>query len=97
MIVTFTKNDKACVLAYPVASRIARQIGVDSATNDKYVRAARWDATVCLDPASLPVVKVGCRRRLRFAKAALLEATEFVSGHSDIAGRSGLDALCSRR
>lgn len=89
MIVTFTKNDKAVGLAYPVASRIARQIGVGLGdANDKYGGIGRNGALKT--PASLPVVKlqdVGGAYAFAKGRVSSLEATEFVKGHSDIAGR----------
>ena len=89
VIVTFTKNDKAVGLAYPVASRIARQIGVGLGdADDKYGGIGRNGALKT--PASLPVVKlqdVGGDYAFAKGRVSSLEATAFVKGHSDIAGR----------
>jgi esterase/lipase superfamily enzyme len=89
IIVTFTKNDKAVGLAYPVASRLARQIGVGLGDeNDPYGGIGRNGALKT--PASLPpaeLLDVGGAYALQPARVSSLRADAFVSGHSDITGR----------
>ena len=89
IVVTFTRNDKAVGLAYPVASRIARQVGVGLGdANDKYGGIGRNGALKT--PASLPfgtLLDVGGEYVFQPGRVSSLDGDRFISGHSDIAGR----------
>nr|WP_315269092.1 hypothetical protein [Microbacterium lemovicicum] len=89
VLVTFTHNDKAVGVAYPVASRLARQIGAGLGDeNDPYGGIGRNGAL--RTPASLPaadLADVGGTYAFRPGHVSSLRADDFVSGHSDIAGR----------
>ncbi|MFT4230190.1 MAG: hypothetical protein QM602_07880, partial [Microbacterium sp.] len=89
IVVTFTKNDKAVGLAYPIASRIANQVGVGIGdAGDKYGGIGRNGALKT--PASLPVVKlqdVGGAYAFQSGRVSSLDGDQFISGHGDVAGR----------
>ncbi|MFS0732685.1 hypothetical protein ABC304_11845 [Microbacterium sp. 1P10UB] len=89
VLVTFTHNDKAVGVAYPVASRLARQVGAGLGDeNDPYGGIGRNGALKT--PASLPatdLIEVGGAYAFRAGHVSSLRADAFVSGHSDIAGR----------
>lgn len=89
VIVTFTKNDKAVGLAYPIASRIANQIGVGIGdANDKYGGIGRNGALKT--PASLPVgalLDVGGAYDFEKGRVSSLNGDAYITGHSDITGR----------
>ncbi|MFT4219859.1 MAG: hypothetical protein QM611_05015 [Microbacterium sp.] len=89
IIVTFTKNDKAVGIAYPIASRLARQIGVGLGdANDKYGGIGRNGALKT--PAALPAVAmrdVGGAYAFESGRVSSLDGDKFVSDHGDVAGR----------
>ena len=97
IVVTFTRNDKAVGLAYPIASRIARQVGVGLGdANDKYGGIGRNGALKT--PASTPfgtLLDVGGDYAFRPGRVSSLDADRFISGHSDIAGRQVAYAVLS--
>lgn len=97
IVVTFTHNDKAVGIAYPVASRLARQIGVGLGDeNDPYGGIGRNGALKT--PASLPaatLLDVGGDYDLQSGRVSSLRADAFVSGHSDITGRQVAYAVLS--
>lgn len=89
IIVTFTRNDKAVGLAYPVASRLANQIGVGLGDeNDPYGGIGRNGALKT--PASLPaatLLDVGGAYAFQPGRVSSLNGDAFISGHSDVTGR----------
>jgi hypothetical protein len=89
VIVTFTRNDKAVGLAYPIASRIARQVGVGIGdADDKYGGIGRNGALKT--PASLPagaLLAVGEEYAFAAGRVSSLDGDRFISGHSDVTGR----------
>lgn len=89
VIVTFTRNDRAVGLAYPIASRIARQVGVSIGdANDKYGGIGRNGALKT--PASLPgaaLLEVGGEYAFAAGRVSSLDGDRFISGHSDVTGR----------
>lgn len=89
VIITFTRNDKAVGLAYPVASRIARQIGAGlGEADDKYGGIGRNGALKT--PAALPsgtLHAVGKPYAFRRGKVSSLDADEFIKDHGDVTGR----------
>lgn len=89
VVVTFTKNDRAVGLAYPIASRIANQIGVGIGdANDKYGGIGRNGALKT--PASLPfgtLLDVGGAYAFHKNRVSSLNGDAYISGHSDITGR----------
>lgn len=98
IVVTCTHNDRAVGTAYPIASRLARQIGVGLGDeNDPYGGLGRNGALKT--PASLPkaeLLDVGGTYDLRPGRVSSLVADAFISGHSDITGHQVAYAiLCS--
>jgi predicted alpha/beta hydrolase family esterase len=97
VIITFTENDKAVGLAYPVASRIARQIGAGLGdADDKYGGIGRNGALKT--PASLradTLHPVGARYTFTKGKVSSLNADEFVKGHGDVTGQQVAYAVLS--
>ena len=97
IVVTFTRNDKAVGVAYPIASRIARQVGVGLGdAGDKYGGIGRNGALKT--PASTPVgalLDVGGDYAFRPGRVSSLDADRFITGHSDIAGRQVAYAVLS--
>lgn len=97
ILVTFTRNDKAVGVAYPIASRLARQIGVSLGDqNDPYGGIGRNGALKT--PASLPaasLLEVGGAYAFEPKRVSSLNADHFITGHSDITGRQVAYAVLS--
>jgi len=97
VIVTCTRNDRAVGVAYPIASRLARQIGVGlGEENDPYGGIGRNGARKT--PASLPpaeLLEVGGAYALQAGRVSSLVADAFISGHSDVTGRQVAYAILS--
>lgn len=89
ILVTFTQNDRAVGVAYPIASRLAHQIGVGLGDEkDPYGGIGRNGALKT--PASFPAAKlleVGGKYAFQRGRVSNLNADAFITGHSDIAGR----------
>jgi predicted alpha/beta hydrolase family esterase len=89
VVITFTRNDKAVGLAYPVASRIARQIGAGLGdADDKYGGIGRNGALKT--PAALrsgALQPVGGKYAFQRGKVSSLDADEFIKDHGDVTGR----------
>ncbi|MFG6491590.1 alpha/beta fold hydrolase [Microbacterium sp. P03] len=89
IIVTFTRNDKAVGVAYPIASRLARQIGAGLGDQqDPYGGIGRNGALKTA--ASLPagtLLDVGGAYAFEAGRVSSLNGDAFISGHSDITGR----------
>jgi len=97
VIITFTRNDKAVGLAYPVASRIARQIGAGLGdADDKYGGIGRNGALKT--PAALapvPLQSVGGHYAFQQGKVSSLNADAFVKSHGDVTGKEVAYAVLS--
>jgi hypothetical protein len=97
VVVTHTHNDRAVLLAYAIASRVAKQVASDVGDrNDPYggigangalgLAAAEVDDSVPLGPADTAYTFTGHR-------VHNLRADRFVSGHSDITGPEVANAV----
>jgi hypothetical protein len=88
VIITFTKNDRAVGLAYPVASRIARQIGAGLGdADDKYGGIGRNGALKT--PSALPTMSLqplGGKYPFEKGRVSSLNADDFVKNHGDVTG-----------
>jgi len=97
VIITFTRNDKAVGLAYPVASRIARQIGAGLGdADDKYGGIGRNGALKT--PAALatvPLQPVGGHYAFQQGKVSSLNSDAFVKSHGDVTGKEVAYAVLS--
>jgi len=88
ILVTFSSNDRAVGLAYPIASRLAGQVGAGLGdATDKYGGIGRNGALKT--PAELPVTAmadVGGAYSFAPGKVSSLDSSAFIAGHSDITG-----------
>jgi pimeloyl-ACP methyl ester carboxylesterase len=94
VVVTYTHNDKAVLLAYAVASRLARQAGAGLGdADDPYggLGANGAVATTEVDPGTLGNEET----RYRFAPRRItnLRADRCVAGHGDVRNRAVANAL----
>ncbi|MDY0909338.1 hypothetical protein [Microbacterium sp. CFBP9034] len=88
VVITYTRNDKAVGMAYPIASRLARQIGVSLGdANDPFGGIGRNGALKTPGGVSATLLDVGGTYDFAAHDVWSLNADEFVSGHSDITGR----------
>jgi hypothetical protein len=88
VIITHTVNDKAVGLAYPVASRLARQIGVglgDAA--DPYGGIGRNGALKTPGATTADLGEVGATYALAAGRVTSLRADRYIGDHSDVTGR----------
>ncbi|WP_214468261.1 alpha/beta fold hydrolase [Microbacterium flavescens] len=96
IIVTHTRNDKAVGMAYPIASRLARQIGVALGDqNDPYGGIGRNGALKTPGGVAATLLDVGGTYDFAAHDVWSLNADAFVSGHSDITGRQVAYAVLS--
>lgn len=87
VILTFTKNDKAVGLAYPIASRLARQIGAGLGdANDPYGGIGRNGALKTPGNVMATLLDVGGPYDFKGDQVWSLNADDFVTGHSEVAG-----------
>ncbi len=98
IVITHTKNDEAVGIAYPLASRLARQVA--SALGDEddpYGGMGRNGAqhTPEVDPAVAVLQPVGPPYPFAPGKIYNLRADDYISGHSDVAGPEVAYALLS--
>ena len=88
ILVTFTRNDRVVGIAYPLASRLARQIGsVLGDRNDPYGAIGRNGALKT--PAALPptaLLEVGGTYRFQPGRVSSLDADRYIHGHADVTG-----------
>ncbi len=88
VLVTFSSNDRAVGLAYPIASRLAGQVGAGLGdATDKYGGIGRNGALKT--PAELPVMPmtdVGGGYSFQPGKVSSLDSSRYIAGHSDITG-----------
>lgn len=88
IIVTFTHNDKAVGLAYPIASRLAQQIGVSLGDeNDPYGGIGRNGALKTPGGVSATLLDVGGAYTFNGHEVWSLNGDAYITGHSDITGR----------
>jgi predicted alpha/beta hydrolase family esterase len=100
IIVTHTVNDKAVGIAYPLASRIAQQTAAALGdANDKYGGLGRNGAQKMeaaeIDPAHNKMLPSNGAYQFKTKKFFNLEASDYVKGHSDIAGKEVANAVRS--
>ncbi|WP_461476099.1 alpha/beta fold hydrolase [Microbacterium sp. HJ5] len=96
IIVTHTRNDKAVGMAYPVASRLARQIGVALGdADDPYGGIGRNGALKTPGGVAATLLDVGGTYDFSAHDVWSLNADAFVSGHSDVTGRQVAYAVLS--
>lgn len=88
IIITHTRNDKAVGMAYPIASRLARQIGVSLGDeNDPYGGIGRNGARKTPGGVAATLLDVGGVYDFTAHDVWSLNADAFVSGHSDVTGK----------
>jgi hypothetical protein len=96
VIVTHTRNDKAVGMAYPIASRLARQIGVGLGDeNDPYGGIGRNGALKTPGAVTGRLLDVGGTYDFAGHDVWSLNADAFVSGHSDVTGKQVAYAVLS--
>lgn len=89
IVITYTKNDDAVGVAYPLASRLARQVASALGDeNDPYGGMGRNGAqhTAEVDPAVNSLTAVGPSYNFRQGRVYNLMADSFIHDHSDIQG-----------
>ncbi|HWL77432.1 hypothetical protein [Microbacterium sp.] len=88
IIVTHTHRDKAVGLAYPIASRLARQIGQGLGDeNDPYGGIGRNGALKTKGAKTATMLDVGGRYDFSGPGVWSLKSDDFISGHSAVTGR----------
>lgn len=96
IIVTHTRNDKAVGLAYPIASRLARQIGVGLGdANDPYGGIGRNGALKTPGAVAGTLLDVGGTYDFAAHDVWSLNSDAFVTGHGDVTGRQVAYAVLS--
>lgn len=98
IIVTYTQNDKAVGIAYPLASRLALQTAAALGDkDDKYGGLGRNGAQKMeadeIDPTHQKMLPSNEPYRFTGNKFFNLEASDFVKGHSDITGKEVAHAI----
>jgi hypothetical protein len=93
-LITHTDNDRAVGLAYPLASRIARQVaaGLGDA-NDRYGGIGRNGAQKT--PEAVNAVLLGSSGSYTLERGGMynLRSDDFISDHSDVTGPEVAHAL----
>lgn len=96
IVITHTRNDKAVGMAYPIASRLAKQIGVGLGdADDPYGGIGRNGALKTPGSARATLLDVGGRYDFGGHDVWSLNADSFVAGHSDVTGRQVAYAILS--
>lgn len=96
IIVTHTRNDKAVGLAYPIASRLAKQIGVGLGdANDPYGGIGRNGALKTRGGVTATLLDVGGTYDFAGHDVWSLNADTFVSDHGDVTGKQVAYAVLS--
>lgn len=96
IIVTHTRNDRAVGMAYPIASRLARQIGVALGdANDPYGGIGRNGALKTRGAVTATLLDVGGTYEFSSHDVWSLNADAFITGHSDVTGRQVAYAVLS--
>jgi hypothetical protein len=87
IMATFTRNDKAVGLAYPIASRLAQQIGAGLGdANDPYGGIGRNGALKTPGAVSATLLDVGGAYTFSGHDVWSLNGDAFITGHSDVTG-----------
>lgn len=95
-LITHTDNDRAVGLAYPLASRIAREVAAGLGDkNDRYGGIGRNGAQKT--PEAEDAILLGSGGSYRFDAGGLynLRSDDFISDHSDVTGKEVAHALLS--
>ena len=86
IVITFTTKDKAVGLAYPIASRIARQIAAAMGdANDPYGGLGRNGAQKTPGAETVTLGKVGTAYAFAMRGIYNLDSNAVIGGHSDLA------------
>ena len=86
IVITFTSKDKAVGLAYPIASRIARQIAAAMGdANDPYGGLGRNGAQKTPGAETVTLGKVGTAYAFAMRGIYNLDSNAVIGGHSDLA------------
>ncbi len=94
VLITHTDNDRAVGLAYPLASRIARQVAAGLGDkNDPYGGIGRNGAQKT--PEAKDEILLGSSGSYRFDRGGVynLRSDDFISNHSDVTGEEVAHAL----
>lgn len=87
VLVTHTKNDRAVGVAYPLASRLARDAAAALGDeNDPFGGLGRNGARKTPEASNGVLLKLGGRYELSDGKVFNLLADEFIKDHSDVTG-----------
>ena len=93
-LITHTDNDRAVGLAYPLASRIARQVASGLGDkNDKYGGIGRNGAQKTPEAKEGVLLKSGSTYHLEAGGMYNLRSDDFISNHSDVTGPEVAQAL----
>jgi hypothetical protein len=93
-LITHTDNDRAVGLAYPLASRIARQVASGLGDkNDKYGGIGRNGAQKTPEAKEGVLLKSGSAYQLEAGGMYNLRSDDFISNHSDVTGPEVAQAL----
>ncbi|MGH2734956.1 MAG: hypothetical protein ACRDKZ_05205 [Actinomycetota bacterium] len=96
LVVTHTDNDKAVGIAYPMASRIARQVASGLGDkNDLYGGIGRNGAQKTPEATAGELLAAGQGYDFKSGKVYNLKADKFISDHSDVTGSEVAHALLS--
>jgi len=93
-LITHTDNDRAVGLAYPLASRIARQVASGLGDkNDRYGGIGRNGAQKTPEARNAVLLKAGDSYDLEQGGMYNLRSDDFISNHSDVTGPEVANAL----
>jgi hypothetical protein len=96
ILITHTKNDRAVGIAYPIASRIARQDSSDLGDEDDiYGGIGRNGALHTPEAEAGELLDVNGRYAFTPGKLYNLQADRLISGHSDVTGAAVVHAVLS--
>jgi hypothetical protein len=96
ILITHTKNDRAVGIAYPIASRIARQDNADLGDEDDiFGGIGRNGAIHTPEAVAGELLPVGGRYAFTPGKLYNLRADALISGHSDVTGPAVAHAVLS--
>jgi pimeloyl-ACP methyl ester carboxylesterase len=96
VIITHTENDRAVGLAYPIASRIMRQVAAAIGdANDPYGGIGRNGAQKTPEVETLTMLGVGEAYAFKPGRLHNLRADQFISNHGDVRNPEVAHALLS--